>query len=78
MKTMTCQQLGGPCGFQLRGDTADQVIRQQDQHLKDAVAGGDSTHEQANNEMRGRWKHPKRSLDWYNGTKRAFAEAPED
>ena len=31
-----------------------------------------------NNEMRGRWKHPKRSLDWYNGTKRAFAEVPED
>ena len=54
------------------------MIHQQDQHLKDAVAGGDATHEAANNEMRGRWKHPKKSLDWYNATKQAFAQAPED
>ena len=78
MKSMTCRQLGGPCYLTLRGQTADEVIHQQDQHLKDAVAGGDATHEAANNEMRGRWKHPKKSLDWYNATKQAFAQAPED
>ncbi len=38
MKTMTCKQLGGPCDFELRGTTADHVIKAQDQHLKDAVA----------------------------------------
>jgi hypothetical protein len=26
--------------------------------------------------MKGRWRHPKKSLDWYNGVKRAFAELP--
>lgn len=78
MKTMTCRQLGGPCDFALRGDTADEVIQKQDQHLKDAVANGDTAHEAANNEMRGRWKHPKKSLDWYSATKKAFADSPED
>jgi hypothetical protein len=28
--------------------------------------------------MKGRWRRPKKSLDWYNGVKRAFAELPED
>ena len=44
MKTMTCRQLGGPCDHALRGETADEVIKAQDQHLKDAVAAGDVTH----------------------------------
>ena len=42
MKTMTCRQLGGPCGLELRGETADDVIKAQDQHLTEAVAGGDA------------------------------------
>lgn len=78
MKTMTCKQLGGPCDVQLRGKTADDVIKAQDEHLTEAVAAGDSTHEEAHNEMRGRWKHPKAGLGWYFATKKAFAALPED
>lgn len=78
MKTMTCQQLGGPCGLELRGDAADEVIQAQDHHLKEAVAGGDPTHEPARGEMKGRWKHPKKSMAWYSATKKTFAELPED
>jgi predicted small metal-binding protein len=77
MKTMTCRRLGGPCDLELRGASADEIIQQQDRHLKDAVAGGDTTHEQAAADMRGRWKRPKRSLDWYFGVKRDFAALPE-
>ncbi len=54
MKTMTCQQLGGPCGHEHRGETADEVIEAQDRHLKDAVAQGDETHRVAHEEMKGR------------------------
>jgi len=78
MKTMTCQQLGGPCNFVLRAETADQVIKDQDRHLKQAVKDGDSEHERAREEMKNRWKHPKQSLEWYSGTKKAFAALPED
>jgi hypothetical protein len=77
MKTMTCQQLGGPCDHEHRGETADDVIKAQDQHLKDAVAAGDETHERALKDMKGRWKHPIASMGWYKQAKKDFAALPE-
>jgi hypothetical protein len=78
MKTMTCQQMGGPCGQAFQGESADDVINQQDQHLKDMVAAGDQAHVPANNDMRGRWKHPIKGMGWYKDTKKAFAALPDD
>lgn len=78
MKTMTCRQLGGPCEHELRGETADQVIKAQDRHLKRAVADGDTSHEPALHDMKSRWKHPIAAMGWYRNTKRAFSEAPTD
>ncbi len=78
MKTMTCKQLGGPCDFPLQGDTADEVIKAQDRHLKEVVAKGDKTHESALKEMKGRWKKPISGMGWYRKTKRDFAALPED
>lgn len=77
MKTMTCKQLGGPCDFQLHGDSADAIIKAEDQHLKEMVAGGDQTHEEALKEMKGRWKNPLSGISWYRRTKRDFAALPE-
>ncbi|MBK5223666.1 MAG: DUF1059 domain-containing protein [Acidimicrobiia bacterium] len=77
MKTMTCQQVGGPCGLTLRGETADEVIKAQDAHLKDAVAGGDDTHQAALKDMQGRWKRPISGMKWYKNTKRDFAALAE-
>jgi hypothetical protein len=78
MKTMTCRQLGGACDLQLRGETADDVIKAQDRHLKDAVKAGDGSHDQAHQDMKGRWKHPVASMGWYRDTKKAFAELAAD
>jgi hypothetical protein len=78
MKTMTCRQLGGACDLALRGETADDVINLQDQHLKDAVAAGDETHRAARDDMKGRWKHPISGMKWYKNTKKEFAALPED
>ena len=78
MKTMTCKQLGGPCDFPHHGSTADDVIKAQDQHLKEMVAGGDETHSDALKEMKGRWKRPMSGMGWYRKTKREFAALPED
>jgi predicted small metal-binding protein len=77
MKTMTCRQLGGPCDAEHRGETADEVIKAQDKHLKEMVANGDAAHEEANDAMRGRWKHPIASMGWYRDTKKAFAALPD-
>ena len=77
MKTMTCRQLGGPCELQLHGETADEVIKAQDKHLNEAVAGGDELHEDALRAMKGRWKHPVSGMKWYRTAKRDFAALPE-
>jgi predicted small metal-binding protein len=78
MKTMTCSQLGGPCDFEHRGNTANDVIKAQDSHLKEMVASGDETHKSALTEMQGRWKNPLSGIGWYRRTKRDFAALPED
>jgi hypothetical protein len=78
MKTMTCKQLGGPCDLQLQGNTADDVIKAQDRHLKEAVAAGDDTHQDALKSMKGRWKRPISGLGWYRKVKRDFAALPDD
>ena len=78
MKTMTCQQLGGPCDFAIHGTTADEVIKAQDRHLRDTVAGGDVAHEPALKAMKGRWKNPVAGMGWYRKAKRDYAALPED
>jgi hypothetical protein len=78
MKSMTCKQLGGPCDLSLQGETADEIIKAQDKHLKEQVAGGDDTHESALKAMKGRWKRPLSGMAWYRNTKRDFAALPED
>ena len=77
MKTMTCRQLGGPCDLALPGATADDVIKAQDRHLREVVRGGDTAHQPALNDMKGRWRHPVKGLGWYKDTKAAFAALPE-
>lgn len=77
MKTMTCRDLGGPCDQAHQGSSGDEIIKAQDQHLKDAEKAGDPTHQAARDEMKGRWRHPKQSLGWYNDVKAHFAALPE-
>ena len=78
MKTMTCSQLGGPCAFPHHGATADDVIKAQDAHLNEVVAGGDEAHQTALSEMKGRWKHPIAGMGWYKKAKKDFAALPDD
>ena len=77
MKTMTCQDLGGPCTLAHRGDRADDIINAQDRHLKELVKAGDGAHVPAREDMKGRWRHPVKSMSWYNDVKKHFAALPE-
>jgi hypothetical protein len=78
MKTMTCQQLGGPCEHAHHGESADDVIKAQDQHLKHMVAAGDTAHQPALDDMKRRWKRPVSGMKWYKATKKDFAALPDD
>ena len=74
---MTCRDLGGPCDLAHRGESADEIIKEQDHHLKELVTAGDHAHAPARDDMKGRWRHPMKSMSWYNGVKKHFAELPE-
>lgn len=76
MRTMTCKDLGGPCDLPHRGATADEVIKAQDRHLRDAVARGDHAHDDALGAMKKRWRRPIAAMGWYKDVKRRFAELP--
>lgn len=78
MKTMTCNQLGGPCELELRGETADEVIKKQDAHLNEVVGAGDSAHGPALQQMKGRWKHPIAGMKWYKKVRADFAALGND
>ena len=78
MKTMTCKQMGGPCDAPFHGKTADDVIKAQDNHLKEMVTNGDEVHKSALKMMQDRWKNPLAGMGWYRETKKAFAALPED
>ena len=78
MKTMTCTQMGGPCDMAFHGNSADEVIKAQDKHLKEMVAGGDEAHKSAAEEMKGRWRNPIKGMGWYLKTKKDWAALPED
>ena len=77
MKTMTCRALGGPCGLEHHAESADDVIKAQDRHLKSEEQAGDATHQQVRDAMKSRWRHPKKSGGWYHDTKAAFAALPD-
>jgi hypothetical protein len=78
MKTMTCRQLGGPCDQPHQGNTANDVIKAQDKHLRQMVEQGDAAHAPALSDMKGRWKNPLAGMGWYRQAKRDFAALAQD
>ena len=73
MKTMTCCQLGGPCEHAHVGADANEIIKYQDRHLREAVAAGSTEHEPALRDMKGRWRRPISGMKLYRQVKRDLA-----
>ena len=78
MKRMTCSQLGGACDLVHQGEDANEIIKAQDRHLREAVAGGDVEHQPALKEMKGRWRRPVSGMKWYRQVQRDFAALPAE
>lgn len=76
MKSMTCRQLGGPCDLKHRAESADDLIKAHDRHLREAERSGDAAHQPAREAMKGRWRRPRQSMRWYRDIKQAFAQQP--
>jgi hypothetical protein len=78
MKTMTCRQLGGTCDEAHRGEDHNEVIKAQDQHLREVVAAGDTDHAPALKDMKARWRRPVSGLRWYRQVERDFEALPTE
>ena len=78
MKTMTCNQLGGPCDLAHVGDDANEIIKIQDGHLREAVAAGSAEHEPALRDMKARWRRPISGMKWYRQVQRDFDALPSE
>jgi hypothetical protein len=52
MKTMTCKQLFGPCDELIHGETAEEMMKNSQNHGMEMVAKGDQSHIDAMNEMK--------------------------
>lgn len=78
MKTMSCKQMGGPCDHAMHGNTADEVIKEGEKHLKEMMVNGDQSHKAAMNMMNEMRKNPSSGIEWYTKTKDSFAALPED
>ena len=78
MKTMTCRQMGGPCDVQIHGNTADEVIKGGEKHIRDMIASGDETHKSAMQMMDDMRKNPQSGMEWYKKTQSDFTALPED
>jgi len=78
MKTMTCRQLGGPCDFAMHGNTADDVIKAGETHIREMVAGGDEAHKPALEMMDKMRANPASGMEWYTKTQADFAALPEE
>ena len=78
MKTMTCSQLGGPCDHAHVGVDANEIIKDQDEHLRQAVAAGSAEHEPALRDMKGRWRRPISGMKWYRQVQSDFDALPID
>jgi hypothetical protein len=70
--------MGGPCDKAFHGNTADDVIKAQDKHLRTAVESGDVSHESALQAMKARWRNPLKGMGWYKQVKKDFVALSED
>jgi len=77
MKSMTCSELGGACELRLEGTDANEIIKAQDRHLREAVAAGSTEHEPALRDMKSRWRRPLAGMKWYKQVQRDFAALPD-
>lgn len=44
MKKVTCKDLGGPCDFEITGETFEEIGEKSKAHVLDAIQKGDDAH----------------------------------
>ena len=76
MKTMTCNQLGGACEVEFKGETFEELVEQAKQHGMEMFQKGDEAHLKAIQKMQGMMQNPGEMEKWFNERKQEFDDLP--
>jgi hypothetical protein len=77
MKTMTCQQLGGACDKEFRGQTFEDLAMMSQGHTMKMVQQADQPHLDAMEQMKEIMKDPDAMQNWMAEKKKEFDALPE-
>ena len=78
MKTMTCKQLHGPCDALIHGETAEEMMRNSQEHGMEMSGKGDAEHIRIMEEMRQHANDPEAVREFMDTFQKDFAAQPED
>lgn len=78
MKTMTCNQLGGACDKEFKGETFEELTDQAKQHGMEMFQKGDGDHLKAIQEMQVLMQTPNGMQEWFEARKKEFDALSND
>jgi hypothetical protein len=78
MKTMTCQQLHGPCDALVQGATPEEMMQNSQKHGMEMAAKGDQDHIKIMQEMKQHMDDPEAVKQFMEKFHNDFAATPED
>ncbi len=75
MKRLTCKDLGGPCDFEITGDSFEEIGKKCYEHVMEQINGGDEAHKAAAAKMRD--ASPDEQKEMMAGYRKNFDDAPD-
>lgn len=80
MKTLSCNQLGGPksCEVKFHAETFEEIAEQSKQHGMEKFQEGDAEHLEAMNAMKEKMQSESDFQAWIAEKQKLFNETPED
>ena len=74
MKRLTCRDLGGPCDFEIIGESFEEIGKKSYAHVMEKISAGDVAHAEAAGKMKN--ASPEEQKAMLAGYKKKFEEAP--
>ena len=78
MKTMTCKQLGGPCGKEFHAETFDEMVEMSQKHGMEMAEKGDVEHINVMEKMKEGMNNPEAMKEWVEKIQKEFDTLSED
>lgn len=75
MKRLTCSDLGGPCDFEITGDSFEEIGKKSYAHVMDKISSGDADHAAAAGKMKN--ASPDEQKAMMAAYRKKFEEAPD-